>query len=244
MFRTMDTTLALSVFIAVTAAPFDLQQQSLDASQLRSLRVINTSGAVVVRGTKDQGQAIVAVDKEEFEAHCVLTIEPRGEHLMVAARSQKKGSNDGCKVNFEITVPERFDIEITAGSSRVDVDDTIGRVELRLGSGKATIQGEVTDLQARAGTGFIKVEGLTGPARVRTGSGDIELTYARIPTGKVIDIRTGSGDATVALPSAARVRARLRAGSGDLKNDFPIVDKPDVQITMRAGSGDLTIERR
>jgi DUF4097 and DUF4098 domain-containing protein YvlB len=119
-------------------------------------------------------------------------------------------------------------VEVSCMSGDISLSDASGRVSLRTVSGdvEATNVRKVQpddDLFAATTSGDITLEGVTH-SRVRgsTVSGGVLLTGA-LARGGSYDLRTTSGDVTLALPADAsfRVNARVVA-SGEIITDFPV----------------------
>jgi hypothetical protein len=119
-------------------------------------------------------------------------------------------------------------VEVSCMSGDISLSDASGRVSLRTVSGDVeatnlrTVQPD-DDLVAASTSGDITLEGVRH-SRVRgsTVSGGVLLTGA-LARGGSYDLRTTSGDVTLAMPADAsfRVNARVVA-SGEIITDFPV----------------------
>jgi DUF4097 and DUF4098 domain-containing protein YvlB len=119
-------------------------------------------------------------------------------------------------------------VEVSCLSGDISLSDAAGRVNLRTVSGEVEarnvrmVQAD-DDLVATSTSGDITIEGVTH-SRVKgiTTSGDVLLSGA-LARGGNYDLRTTSGDVTLALPADAsfRVNARVVA-SGEIITDFPV----------------------
>ena len=239
----MTSTIFFSALILSASAAGATETKTFDGSELRSIEMKTGSGDITVTG-QSGSDVVVTADKRRFGDGCELTMETRGNRLVLESKSQPSWFGNGCQVSFKVLMPMRLALKMATGSGRVIVDRTIGRVDVRVGSGDVSINGTVSDLEARSGNGDITVNGMLTRADIKTGSGRIELTYDESPSSGDIEIRTGSGDATVYLPAQSRVSAELRAGSGRLRNDLPNDPNANFKIRMKAGSGDLRIKKR
>ena len=235
--------MTLGILISLSAPVGQKETRTFDASGLDSLQVANGAGDVRVRAG-DGSVATVNINKVRFDRGCKLTTEAKGRQLVIELRTEPSMFGPSCKVDFDIVVPKKFDMSFKVGSGGVEVDGTTGRIKVKIGSGHTEIAANVSELEVKTGSGRVDVDGLMGPATVKAGSGEIRLGYARVPKGTRLDIRTGSADAQVRLPTGTTVRANLRAGSGTVRNRFADSDNPDLEVSMRAGSGDLVIEPR
>lgn len=128
-------------------------------------------------------------------------------------------------------------LSIDAGSGDVRVIDAGGALDLDTGSGNVTVTGNSgDDLRIDTGSGDVEVNGVrttrvdieTGSGdvtadsvraddlRFDTGSGDVRVTLVASAAPSSIDVSTGSGNATVTLPSAFGGRVELDTGSGEI----------------------------
>ncbi len=119
-------------------------------------------------------------------------------------------------------------VDVSCMSGDISLSDAAGRVSLRTVSGEVEVTNVRTvqaddDLVATTTSGDITLEGVAH-SRVRgaTISGDVLLSGA-LARGGNYDLRTTSGDVTLALPEDAsfRINARVVA-SGEIITDFPV----------------------
>jgi Toastrack DUF4097 len=168
-------------------------------------------------------------------------------------------------IDFEITVPEDSDVQVTNGSGRVVMQGVHGDIKLRTGSGRI----EASDLQGRVamktgsgriamlnisgqvtlatGSGKIEVEQsqLVGGAEFKTGSGSITFDGALDPRGSY-RFQTGSGKVSLTLPPDTALSLKAKTGSGKVVNDFAgpkISGTPRAQLNIKTGSGGIYVLR-
>ena len=115
----------------------------------------------------------------------------------------------------------RGDADVRSGSGEVTVDRvTGGSVVARTGSGDITVsRSEVERVSGRTGSGDVEVGLTVEPEEVlaRTGSGDVDVELPRGDASYAVTVRTGSGDQRVDVrtdPSSDRV-VDVQTGSGD-----------------------------
>ncbi len=136
------------------------------------------------------------------------------------------------------------DLRLRYGNGIAKAVEVTGSVQLRSGSGSAkfgTIGGGLT---AGCGSGDLEVRVVHGPVRSRCGSGAAVLHEVH---GDV-DVASGSGGLEIGLPSGLTAKLDLHTGSGQVRSELPIEDRPKVadgSITLRArtASGDVRLFR-
>ncbi|HEX4344789.1 MAG TPA: hypothetical protein VHZ31_04440 [Solirubrobacteraceae bacterium] len=153
--------------------------------------------------------------------------------------------------------------DITTGSGAITLDHVDGDLLLRYGSagsrvervsGSVTVQSAAGEarfgtiegsLDHGCGRGLLDVREVHGKVRSRNGSGGARLAAVH---GDV-DLATGSGAMSIGLPAGATARVSATTGSGRVRSDLPIDDRPTLAasrtITVRAltGSGDIELFR-
>jgi hypothetical protein len=230
---------AVSLTILTGLAHAETVTKSFDSTPIKKLIVSNGSGKVSI-STSGSAKASASANKIKVDENCVIVMEQNDTTLKVATEAKGVMSND-CEVDFDIQVPQLVDLEIKTGSGKATVKDTKGKLSYRTGSGGLDFVGEATEVDGAAGSADVSIKGLLGNGELKSGSGDINIVYAQVPTGAKLDIRSGSGDATVSLPEASKPKVNRKSGSGKLTNAFTTVADAGISINSKSGSGDLKI---
>lgn len=236
--------LSLSVFfLSSTQFVHGSELHQFDSHNVARVEVVNTSGKVELHGI-GSGRTEVIADKVKFGDQCRMTIENRESTLFVKVeRSQAVvfGSNDACEVNFKLAVPKAAALNLVSGSGDLDIRQTTGNLDFTVGSGSVRVDGNVQNLDGKAGSGDVSIKGLTSGGRLKTGSGRIHLTYAIAPSFGELNIKSGSGNAEIAIPKDAKIKTSFMAGGGHLTNELGDTPDSHFHISMMAGSGNLHI---
>ena len=109
--------------------------------------------------------------------------------------------NSRLKVNFYITVPERYNIEVDTAAGGITVGDITGRINLETSGGRISLGNITGDIKARTSGGGIKLKDVTGNTFVKTSGGSIKVgkvkgdLEARTSGGR-IDVDGVDGDLT------------------------------------------------
>lgn len=242
----MKATILIAGLLLTNFAFAATESKDFDGAGLANLKVKNSSGSVRVTTSNDQKASVVA-DKVKFDKDCKIEMKRFGDDLLVSVEGSSwigsLFSGKDCKVNFEIKVPQKIAANIKNGSGDVEVIGTHGAVEISVGSGNVAINAVSKEVNVKTGSGSVQIKGLAGNAFVKTGSGDIALAYAVAPLKAEVDVKTGSGNATLTVPSTTKLMADFKAGSGRLLNEIGDTANADFKVSMRAGSGDLTIKK-
>lgn len=189
-------------------------------------------GAVVVRSSpKDEVKVEVTKwvegrhrrsAKELFEDYEITyTQTARGVTITAEMRgtSSWRRSNDGLQVEFRLTVPQRYNLDLNTSGGSVEVDDLIGEARVKTSGGSLTlgrIEGPVT---AKTSGGSISLRRCKGDLLARTSGGGIEVGDV---DGEV-DVETSGGSIEVDGASG-NLRAHTSGGGLSLRNLHGNVD--------------------
>lgn len=260
----MKSSLALAITSILTLysslASATVENQVFEGKGLEKLELRNTSGNSRVEASTD-GKAYVSATKIDASSSCSVKMNREGHLLVVKVHQGGLFFTGSCKVDLVVKVPESLALNVRSGSGDISVQGTKGEIDFRtgsgsaelnvetakligrLGSGAAKVSGSIGDADVKSGSGDIELSGLRGDARVDTGSGDMRLAFSAVPEKGRLEIRTGSGDATVSLPATTKVLTSFKSGSGKIYNELG--DSPDAPfvISAKSGSGDLSIKK-
>lgn len=216
--------------------------QEFESSGLTQVQVENLSGHISVSPSATNKTTVTAT-QIKFSDKCRMRIEKNTNKLFV--KVEKTGlfhTGNDCEVNFDIKTAKTINIDVLSGSGDLNVTGLQGDLEFKIGSGNVAADGEFHHLVAKSGSGNIAVNGLTGGGDLKVGSGDISLKFKNQKPEGLLDIKTGSGNAVIAFPKGAQIKANLVAASGNLSNDLGSNPKADFSVSMKSGSGNLKIQ--
>jgi DUF4097 and DUF4098 domain-containing protein YvlB len=154
------------------------------------------------RGTRDRLDAIK------------LDIDVHGSSISIDANRReswwRRMNNNVVETDFEIAVPRRTRLDVSAFSSDVTITGVEGPQKLHTFSGA------------------IRVHGASGPFELDTFSGDIEVSVDAGIDAPQITAETFSGDIEARLPGHAGGAVQFNSFSGGLTSDLP--------LTLKSGS--------
>ena len=194
----------------------------------------------VKRATGSDAQRILAEEK--------LVLKQSGNEISINAQeppSLRSGSGWGWRrpnleVNYEISVPRKFDLRLktagggikvatvqggvnvrTAGGS-LDFDDVDGNVDGQTQGGGIRAAGCKGELVVKTAGGGITVESFAGPfVQGTTDGGSISADLAASPQSDCL-LRTSGGSVTVRIPAAAMVMLDAHTEGGSVKSELPV----------------------
>jgi hypothetical protein len=226
----------------------------LPAAGVKELSVQCGAGGLTVRGIV--GIDIIKVmaeieseggDKGEFQllTDKLVQLDLKREYDKALLRSdilELPFENVEARINLQIVVPGKMNIQIVDGSGEIGVNNILGDLKIDDDSGAIHIENIAGRILIKDGSGDIEIEEVTGSIEISDGSGEIAIQHA---TGDVlirdtsggIEINDIGGNVTVSDGSGSidiyRVRKNVyirEAGSGKLE-----VDGVQGKVTIRNG---------
>jgi len=159
------------------------------------------------------------------------------------------------RVDVELRVPRRANLNIKTGDGNIDLTGVTGDVNLQSGDGHLTVSEVEGSLHANTGDGPVKLDGCKGNVTLHTGDGRIEVAAfegeLRAQTGDgrvkvsgrfdVLDVQTGDGgvEATALHGSRMTDNWNLRTGDGGLTMRVPA--DLAANIDLHTGDGHLDL---
>lgn len=232
----------MSLMLILLAGLAGAETRDFDAQKLAKLAVENTSGKIVV-STTNEAKATIDYDKKKFGRDCKMSVDMKdGTLVAIVARGGGIQVKEDCVVDFRIRVPKKTNVDLKVGSGSIATSGTEGELDCRIGSGTLKAEGAFTTVKCDSGSGGLEIDGIKGPAQLAAGSGPVRARFIEVPGKGELDVRTGSGNATVILPKGAKVQTELFSGSGSVHDDVGHDPKARYRISMRAGAGDLSLK--
>jgi DUF4097 and DUF4098 domain-containing protein YvlB len=161
------------------------------------------------------------------------------------------------RVDVELRVPRRANLNIKTGDGNIDLDGINGEVNLQSGDGHLMISDVEGKVQANTGDGPVKMDGCKGEVWLHTGDGRIEVDafegalHAETGDGRVrvsgrfavLDVKTGDGgvEATALQGSRMTEDWNLRTGDGGLTMRVPADLAADIDLHTGDGHLDLGV---
>jgi len=201
----------------------------------RRVRLIGVAGSVEIAGRSDAAGIVVEgvrrvrsysrADAQEHLPDLGVSFRESGGTLFVETRQPAFNHGRAYEVDYRIEVPSDTDLTV------VHVSGTVG---IR------SVSGDV-DVQAVAGP--VALSDITANVRAVLASGDVDASIA-LPPGGLVELRTGSGDIRLSVPSETSASLTAATTSGAVHVvDLVLSDQDPRAAVLRAvmGHGDGTI---
>ena len=221
-----------------------------------TLQVKLSSGRVTVATTEEARTTVELTGRRdgEFEDIEVTCQERRGGHVIkIEQRDRFRwgpiGISWGEDFLVKIACPLGADLDLTGGSTDLDVDGDLGEVAIKTASGDVKLDGVGKKIDAKTASGDLRIRSIDAGGTVatvsgdmdvrriaesvtaRSVSGDIEIGFLRAP----LELATTSGDVNVESVAAGEVR--FQTVSGDVR--IGVAPGTRVWIDAVSVSGDL-----
>ncbi|HYE33700.1 MAG TPA: hypothetical protein VEH27_19930 [Methylomirabilota bacterium] len=258
--------LALAGMLLTTHAIFaggkDRQEKSFDVQSGGTLIVEADRGNVHVRsGDTDKVQVTVerehkGSDSDAADALAAHKIDmaQSSNTVTVKGSKQKSGWNNKfnkLQVNYTITVPKQFDLQIGTAGGNVKVAAVKGTHKLDTAGGNIDLRDTVGTATAKTAGGNIVAINCDGPLVARTSGGNIEATaiggdLKADTSGGNVSVSGVKGAATLKT-SGGNIQARDLASSVNAKTHGGNVHArfskaPPADCTLETSAGTITVE--
>lgn len=215
------------------------------------LKVETQGGDVRVKAGAGEQVRVTAVQKirakseaeaDELLQKLELSIEQQGSNVAASAKYAKKGPgfNFGSwppvQVDFEVTVPAKFNVELKTVGGDIVVGDLTGTVSARTSGGDVKLGRIDGEVRAHTSGGDIKLAQATGVADLHTSGGDIEI-------GAIINAlnaATSGGDVTAKFIGALKGDCVLSTSGGDV--EAAVDAAAGFQLEASTSGGEVEVE--
>ena len=232
------------------------------------VRVLTSSDATVHVVAKERIRASTDAEADEILQKLTLAIEQNAAGVSATSKYEKQvpgfhwGSWPPVQVDFTVTVPKNYNVELKTSGGDVTVGDLDGKVNVRTSGGEVTLGKIAGDIDAGTSGGNVRLEEGAGVVKLGTSGGDIKVGRAVGPTdlgtsGGNIDIKsventlrasTSGGDVSAGLIGLLKGDCKLSTSGGRVR---VIVDKTaafDLDASTSGGDVDaagltITIEK-
>lgn len=183
-------TASVVVALMATGAVAETEQRSFEAAAGGRFVLDADWGKVEVE-TWDREAADVVVERTaELES---LEFDEQDGTITVRARRKDRGifgwfRSDEAPL-FQVTVPRRFDLDLTTAGGKIDIADIDGEIVARTAGGGLAIGDVAGSVHGRTAGGSIRIADASGDVDVRTSGGTVRIGRA----GGPVHARTTGG---------------------------------------------------
>lgn len=208
------------------------------------------NGGISVQGTRRDERSlrvkIVAVADSAEEARALVAGVRIETSPTVHAEGPSSSGNGSWSVHFELTVPQRSDLSLTARNGGIVIDQVDGAIEFETTNGGVTLSGLAGKVDGRTTNGGVRLrlqgtewqgEGLN----VQTTNGSVSL---RVPEGYNARLVTGTVHGAVRIDSGLTVHGQLEQKNGALRRIAADLGAGGHPIQVTTTNGGVIVEQR
>lgn len=245
-----------------------------------SLQIRLPSGRVVVTTADEPRTSVELISTgrrgpDAFDDVIVSADERHGGHVITIEQKDRFRWGPiqitwGGDLEVRITCPPGTDLELSGGSTDLQVDGELGEVSAKSASGDIRLQDVRKKLEVKTASGDISIGTIELGGTVVTVSGDLDIRRVQAPltarsvSGDIqigaveageLHLQTVSGDARIGVARGTRVWIDAVSVSGDLGSELGLADQaPEAESDAEQGgevvplhvktvSGDVAIVR-
>ncbi len=227
----MKRTIAiLGIALGISAAAWaQTAEKRLDASPGQALEIrLETGGAIHIRGGAASGVVVKSTLRGRDSEQIDVVVEKSANGVRIGSKYRREGRRHSGGVDFDITVPARFDVEFTTmgGDVRIngvegtmkgktmggelDLSNLKGTVNMSTMGGDVSLVSSTVDGEVSTMGGEVKLKDVSGDVKGKSMGGDVIYDNVQRPGmtsgNKAVEISTMGGDVNVAsAPAGAKV---------------------------------------
>lgn len=216
----------------------EVEYREYDSNGVDRITISNSSGRIAL-APMPLRKVEITVNKRKFGDRCSLTVKREMFHEVIIKVEKPLG--EVCEVDMDVRVPREILADITSGSGNVTVEGLQNELRFDLGTGNLKASGLWKKITGKTGSGDVDIKGIRGPIALKVGSGQVKLGFTEDAKGDV-DVSSGNGDALLLFPKGTKLKTALSTGSGSIFNDTSDVLRPELNVSVKTGSGDLSVK--
>ncbi len=215
-----------------------VEYREFDYNGVDKLIISNSSGRIAISPMPLQ-KIEITINKRKFGERCGLSV--RKEEATMVIIKVDKPLGEVCEVDFDVRVPKELNAELTSGSGSITVDGLEAGLKFDIGSGNLKASGKWKKIDGKTGSGGVEITGISGPVALKVGSGQVNLGFTENARGDV-SVTTGTGDAQLMFPNGTKLKTALITANGSVDNQVGESPRPELNVSVTAGSGDLSVK--
>lgn len=206
------------------------------------IHVLTSTDATVKVVAHERIHASSETEADEILQKLTLTIEQQTGGVSASAKYEKQlagfhwGSWPPVQVDFTVTVPVNYNVELKTSGGDVTVGDLNGKVNVRTSGGNVTL-GKITgDIDAGTSGGDVRLEEGLAVVKLGTSGGDIRVGRAVGPT----DLGTSGGNIDI---KSVENTLRAATSGGDVSAGIVGALKGDCKLATSGGRVRVTVDK-
>ncbi|MCP4582931.1 MAG: DUF4097 family beta strand repeat protein [candidate division Zixibacteria bacterium] len=190
------------ILLAITSVVIagDTIEESFEISPGELLEMdLETGGSIAIVGwDKNEVSVKVYLSGRDWE-DCEVEFDKKSSGLEIISRYDSYRRNKNARVEFEIQVPNKFDLDLETNGGTIELDNIEGNLQGKTLGGSLDFQNLTGDLYFRTNGGSIDCSNIKGEADLKTNGGSITCSDSEIngrahTNGGSVRMRNVAGD--------------------------------------------------
>lgn len=259
--------LGIAILVAISMAALanpDVMDKSFDVKENGWLKVESDIGSIEVEargGDKVEVKVVREIDTrreekiKEFLDNLVVEMVQRDNDVIISAEFQnnwhrRNWDYNDVRVEFIITVPKKFNVDLSTAGGSISVGDLEGKVEVETAGGSLLFGNINGTVRGRTAGGSIKLESCVGNADVRTSGGSIKIgdvdgDVRALTSGGSIKVDKAKGDVLAETSGGSinieEVMGNLEASTSGGSVKASISKQPEGDCSLETSGGSVTV---
>jgi hypothetical protein len=241
----LNAVLVYFILLYSTSLLAETSTETFDVKLGGQLTVQTDAGSIKVE-THDKATIELRVkveDKEgdNFSYSHELT---NGNLTIIGEIEQNKGWVRNLKVEFNLLIPENYNVNLNTSGGSLFIEDLIGELNASTSGGSISVGNIDGDIKLRTSGGSINTDSITGNIDAHTSGGSINVKIDKQLT-KDAKLTTSGGSITAYLISDIQIDIYASTSGGRVKSDFEIdgrVKKMSVKGSINGGGPKLILK--
>ncbi|WJG09449.1 DUF4097 family beta strand repeat-containing protein [Aliiglaciecola sp. LCG003] len=236
----------LVVFFATFSASAEVINRTFEVDKGGELYLRTDMGRLVIE-THNSNEVLLEVelkgeDADKFE----LSHDVNGDRIEIIGKIERKknwGWNRDLKIEFRVTVPREFNLDMHTSGGSIHIEDLIGNIDAHTSGGSISV-GKVTgDVVLKTSGGSIETESIYGELNAHTSGGSIRTTISKQPS-KDAELTTSGGSIKAYLIENIQIDIDASTSGGRVRTDFDVdgkVKKQSIRGEINGGGPKLEL---
>ena len=184
---------------------------------------------------------IESEDADKFTYHTELS---KGNLSIIGKLPSNRHWIKNLRVQFELTVPENYNIELQTSGGSLSIEDLTGEVNARTSGGSIRVGNIVGNVKLKTSGGSISTATISGDLNAHTSGGSIQTTINKQLKADA-KFTTSGGSITANLIDNIKIDIDAATSGGRVKTDFEIdgkVKKQSISGKINGGGPKLTLK--
>lgn len=243
--KTLSRGLLLSALVVIPQALAKNVEHTFSGSPGGTLELHTQVGRISIEThNRDEIFVEVSIDGEK-EDEFTVDYDHNGSDLSITGEWESKNRWGGNRlhVEFIITVPTEFNVELHTAGGHIDAEDLRGDVYARTSGGAISVGNIEGDVDLKTSGGSIRTDDIYGQIDAHTSGGSINVTFAKQPPEDAT-LRTSGGSINAKFPANVQINLDASTSGGRVSTEFDVdgrIKKRSIKGKINGGGPEISL---